>query len=927
MQKINKKAFTLIELLIVIAIIGILFIVLVSKVDFATDKAKATGVQTDFRSFQLAFDQVAKENAGFNSLGWDTGDDNGDRIRNSYDKGDNGDGGGIAQNGIQDGTEVFVGSKTYGETWNEVFTLVNPNNSKDASAFVALENAINSNLDPKLHITITPEANGSGELTGTAVITMANQARDPWKNEYHGVYISHAERDGGADRGAIIIYSNGANGKWGSEHDITNGVVSVTVPGNNTYGKDDYSIVSCYTFVNGYGEVLNMSTGFSNNQSFMAGTNNSSPIVPGGNGGNGGGSGNNGNLGNDDNVPDTMEFNKDYTFATYIPDDVLRSVILKGQLINDSDGLQTYQLAYENYGDNSGTLFGLIGNLYGTDVLALLGEIEGDSYVDSFMYITPSVRDLYTSMGVSVSEGWNYMEDGLDGNFTFVDYPLVVSFSENVELSVSSLSDLAPLFGTYTNTSHTHNYVIKLASSSTLAGETACGKKYYYSCACGQNDTRTFSVGEHVRSGSRCTVCGESLAGLYDTSSNYETLLMSWDDLINNGVISVVDGVVYKGVTPVSNLPAMNEYGFYFGVPYTYGDTATITFFADNSMRISFDGQAADIPAIDGIYSYGIVDLSSLELGIYTIKQNGTILFDELSNICFQLGSRGQSLTTYGDLLFPDNIVKIAQSTFEDNKYLTGVTFSEGLKVIDMYAFDGCSGLKHIELPDSLEEILNMAFQYCTGLTELTIPKGIRNMGAHAFSECTNVRTLTIEEGVTFLAGFEHLAITSVYIPSSVQSFGHQTFLSCEELTTVTFAPNSQLIDLGSRSFAYCRKLKSINLPTTITVIPQDTFNGCAFTEFTLHEGIEEIGRSAFNDCKLQSITLPSTLKIIDSYAFCNLRNMTSIRIPASVTSIAANAFSSSTINTIYFAGTEAQWNAISKQASDFSGKTIIYNS
>ena len=34
----KKKAFTLIELLIIIAIIGILFIVLVSKVDFVTDK-------------------------------------------------------------------------------------------------------------------------------------------------------------------------------------------------------------------------------------------------------------------------------------------------------------------------------------------------------------------------------------------------------------------------------------------------------------------------------------------------------------------------------------------------------------------------------------------------------------------------------------------------------------------------------------------------------------------------------------------------------------------------------------------------------------------------------------------------------------------------------------------------------------------------
>jgi hypothetical protein len=112
---------------------------------------------------------------------------------------------------------------------------------------------------------------------------MANQARDPWKNEYHGVYISQAERDHGADRGAIIMYSNGANGKWGSAHDITNGVVTVTVPGNNVNGKDDYSIVSCYTFTNGYGEVLNMSTGFSNNQSFKSSGNGGlAAVVPGG---------------------------------------------------------------------------------------------------------------------------------------------------------------------------------------------------------------------------------------------------------------------------------------------------------------------------------------------------------------------------------------------------------------------------------------------------------------------------------------------------------------------------------------------------------------------------------------------------------------------------------------------------------------------
>ena len=269
----RKQAFTLIELLIVIAIIGILFIVLVSKVDFATDKAKATGVQTDFRSFQLAFDTVAKENAGFNTFGWDTGDANQNGKRDSYDEGDNGAGGGIAQNGIQDGDEVFTGHKVYNETFTKVYSLKkNGTGSYDRDALNRLETAINANLDPKLHITIKDD----GE------IVMANGAKDPWNKEYHGWYITNAEVDK-KDRGAIVMYSDGANNEFGSEHSIANGIVKIIVPGSNKAGKDDYSIVSLYTYVNGYGEVKNITTGFSNNQTMLGGNGSNEghiPVIP-----------------------------------------------------------------------------------------------------------------------------------------------------------------------------------------------------------------------------------------------------------------------------------------------------------------------------------------------------------------------------------------------------------------------------------------------------------------------------------------------------------------------------------------------------------------------------------------------------------------------------------------------------------------------
>ena len=267
-KHIRKQAFTLIELLIVIAIIGILFIVLVSKVDFATDKAKATGVQTDFRSFQLAFEQVAKENAGFNTFGWDTGDTNQDGRRNSYDEGD------TNKNGIQDGTEVFTGRKVYDETFTKVFSLKKAKTdgtletNYDRDALNRLEAAINANLDPKLHITIKDD----GE------IVMANGAQDPWNKEYHGWYITNDEVDK-KDRGAIVMYSDGANNEFGSKHEIANGIVNITVPDNNKNGKDDYGMSVVYTYTNGYGEKKTITSGFSNNQTMLGG-NGVSPSVP-----------------------------------------------------------------------------------------------------------------------------------------------------------------------------------------------------------------------------------------------------------------------------------------------------------------------------------------------------------------------------------------------------------------------------------------------------------------------------------------------------------------------------------------------------------------------------------------------------------------------------------------------------------------------
>lgn len=60
----NQKGFTLVEILVVIVIIGILFTVILPRIDFASNKARETGIKTDFRIFAQASEQYLRESAG-----------------------------------------------------------------------------------------------------------------------------------------------------------------------------------------------------------------------------------------------------------------------------------------------------------------------------------------------------------------------------------------------------------------------------------------------------------------------------------------------------------------------------------------------------------------------------------------------------------------------------------------------------------------------------------------------------------------------------------------------------------------------------------------------------------------------------------------------------------------------------------------------
>ena len=201
------------------------------------------------------------------------------------------------------------------------------------------------------------------------------------------------------------------------------------------------------------------------------------------------------------------------------------------------------------------------------------------------------------------------------------------------------------------------------------------------------------------------------------------------------------------------------------------------------------------------------------------------------------------------------------------------------------YAFEYCSSLTSINIPDGLTSIGDRAFYDCSSLTSVTIPENsqLTSIGDHAFRDCSSLTSITIPDGVTGIgiwAFSECSGLTSIDIPESVTSIGSSAFYRCSSLTSISIPENSQLTSIGYGAFLGCSSLTSIDIPESVTSIGRAAFYGCSsLTSISIPENsqLTSIGYGAFSGCSsLTSITIPEGVTSLDRWAF-DCSSLTSI--------------------------------------------------
>ena len=454
------------------------------------------------------------------------------------------------------------------------------------------------------------------------------------------------------------------------------------------------------------------------------------------------------------------------------------------------------------------------------------------------------------------------------------------------------------------------------------------------------------------------------------------TVSSAWADDIasgNCGSTGHESDVTWKlsdaGVLTISGTGAMKDYGW---DGYPWND------YKDNDIKsVVIEEGVTNIPTL-AFWDTRYLTSVSIPASVMTINSRAFDYCGEQSgaNLVVTIAD-GSHLASIGGSAFnssklasisiPASVTNIGNEAFCNCNNLTeiivadgntvyssdgGVLFNKAKTTIIQYPA-GKTGTSY-DIPAGVTSIGDLAFSYCTALTSVNIPASVTTIGNEAFCNCNNLTEITVADGNTVYSSDGGVLFnkakttliqypagntgTSYTIPDGVTTIGPEAFAKCSNLESVTIGDDVESI--GQSAFLWCIKLATVNFGSKVKTIGNNSFSACALTSVNIPASVTSIGEMAFLDNdNLTSVTIGSNVESIGWGAFANCTNLATVSLnsnpfidedafngitPAVTMNLTANAAGGAKWMTFYnkFYSFEADANTQVFKA-ELSGKTI----
>ncbi len=263
-------------------------------------------------------------------------------------------------------------------------------------------------------------------------------------------------------------------------------------------------------------------------------------------------------------------------------------------------------------------------------------------------------------------------------------------------------------------------------------------------------------------------------------------------------------------------------------------------------------------------------------------------------------------------LIIPKGIEIIDDMAFE-NCYAREVVISDGVRKIGKYAFCSMQVLTEVTIPGSIKCISERAFAGCENLVTVNMGEGITEIGNSAFLNCYALKDLVIPDSVEIIddsAFYYARSLTIKKLSSNVKHIGDKAFYFTELERTpdkdgfvyadkwlIKYSGSSTSLTVKEGTVGVAplaasgMNLTSLSLPSSLKYIERYAFSSNPFTSVSLPDSLISIGEKAFSQTKLSSVTLPSSLEILGDYSFSYCDSLSSVTIPKGFKNFGYRAF------------------------------------
>ena len=298
---------------------------------------------------------------------------------------------------------------------------------------------------------------------------------------------------------------------------------------------------------------------------------------------------------------------------------------------------------------------------------------------------------------------------------------------------------------------------------------------------------------------------------------------------------------------------------------------------------------------------------SDMHLKSMTIPPKVTVIPDSLFEYCLNLES----------VTLPNGITEIGRLAFYSNKF-TSIQLPTSLKKIDDKAFLS-SKLSSIVIPDSVEYIGESAFQYSASLKQVKLSKNLKKIEPRSFESC-GLDSLEIPAGVTEIGeeAFAYGALTSLKLPETLTKIGNGAFRNGFLSVRSSVKIPEHVTEIGGGAFFNCY-LSDIELPNHSISCGFEAFGGNYLSSVVFPEGMTSMTVPVImGSIYINRIYLPKSLKELSPLAIAKDGYMEFHTADAPYDADSYFYNNLVPVSEIYFAGTEAEWNALIKDW-DFS--------